>query len=102
MSSYPEFPGAKGKDSTSFEAAQAIAPRVEGMRREVLEVFAAQGSLTVLEVVGFTRKPRESIQPRVSELRRMGLVESTGERRKNPSGQSAAVQRITAKGRAAL
>lgn len=102
MITYPHFPGSKGKDSTSFEAANAIAPRVEGMRREVLKAFAEHGDLTVLEVVGYLRKPRWSIQPRVSELRRLGLVESTGERRRNPSGQNAAVQRITAKGRAAL
>lgn len=102
MSTYPHFPGSKGSDSTSFEAANAIAPRVEGMRREVLKAFAEHGDLTVLEVVGYLRKERWSIQPRVSELRRMGLVESTGERRRNPSGQKAAVQRITEKGRAAL
>ena len=45
---------------------------------------------------------RWSLQPRVSELRRMGLLESTGQRRANPSGQAAAVQRITAKGREVL
>lgn len=102
MSTYPHFPGSKGKDSTSFEAANAISPRVKGLQRIVLRTFAEHGSLTVLELVDLVKQPRWSIQPRVSELRRMGLVESTGERRRNPSGQSAAVQRITGKGREAL
>lgn len=45
---------------------------------------------------------RESLPPRFSELRAMGMVEPTGARRRNPSGKGAAVLRLTVKGRAAL
>ena len=102
MKAYPEIPGSKGPDGTSQGAAAKIAPRVVGMRRKVLEAIAEHGSVTVLELVERTGIDRYSVTPRVSELRAMGLVESTGERRVNPSGQSAAVQRLTDKGRAIL
>lgn len=44
----------------------------------------------------------ETLQPRYSELRAMAMIEATGARRRNPSGHSAAVLRLTEKGRAAL
>jgi len=99
---YPIEPGSKGTDGTSQTAATFMAPRVSGMRRKVLEAYADAGEATVLEMVDRTGMERWSLQPRVSELRRMGLLESTGQRRANPSGQGAAVQRITAKGMEAL
>jgi len=102
MSRYPDTPGSKGPDGTSQAAAANIAPRVAGMRRKVLEAYGVHGEATVLELAALTGLDRYSVNPRVSELRRMGLVESTGERRANPSGQSAAVQRLTEKGRAVL
>ena len=95
---YPNEPGSKGTDGTSQAAAAFMAPRVTGMRRKVLGAYADVGEATVLEMVERTGMERWSLQPRVSELRRMGLLESTGQRRVNPSGQGAAVQRITAKG----
>ncbi len=102
MSTYPETPGSKGTDGTSQEAAAFIAPHVTGMRRKVLEAYADAGEATALEMVERTGMGRWSLQPRVSELRRMGMLESTGQRRRNPSGQSAAVQRITQRGMEAL
>jgi DNA-binding transcriptional ArsR family regulator len=99
---YPEKPGSKGPDGTSQSAANNLALQVNGMRRKVLEALRDQGCATVLELVERTGMERYSVQPRVSELRAMGLVESSGERRKNPSGQGAAVQRLTDKGRASL
>lgn len=102
MKAYPEMPGSKGVDGTSQAAAANVAPRVTGMRKSIFEAIARLGDVTALELVEHTGMDRYSVQPRVSELRAMGLVESTGERRKNPSGQLAAVQRLTEKGRALL
>lgn len=100
MIAYPVLPRSKGPDGTSHRAATNIAPLVKGMRRKVLEDIGSHGSVTVLELIERAGIGRYSVQPHVSELRRMGLVESTGERRTNPSGQSAAVQRLTDRGRA--
>ncbi len=102
MSIYPENPGAKGADGTSQEAANSIKPCVSYLRGVAMRSLDRLGEATVLEAVAFTKVTRESLQPRFSELRAMGLVEPTGARRRNPSGKGAAVLRLTAKGRAAL
>ena len=97
---YPETPGSKGADGTSQDAAREIGPSTHHLRGVALRVLARLGSATTLEVVEASGLTRESIAPRFSELRRLGLVEATGERRANPSGKSAAVLCLTEKGRA--
>lgn len=99
---YPDAPGAKGPDGTSQEAAAAIQPSVTRLRRLALRTLGQLGAATVLEAVPVAGVSRESLQPRFSELRALCLVEATGERRRNPSGKSAAVLRLTDEGRAAL
>lgn len=99
---YPKSPGAKGPDGTSQDAAEAIAPTATHLRRLALLVLARLGEATVLEAVAAAGVARESLQPRFSELRAMGLVEPTGARRRNPSGKYAAVLRLTEDGRATL
>lgn len=99
---YPKIPGAKGPDGTSQDAAEAIAPTVSQLRRLAIHALARLGEATPLEAVAISGVSRESLQPRFSELRAMGLIEPTGARRRNPSGKSASVLRLTDKGRAAL
>lgn len=99
---YPEIPGSKGPDGTSQDAAEAIKPCVSYLRRVAMCSLERLGEATVLEAVAFAEVARESLQPRFSELRAMGLVEPTGARRRNPSGKGAAVLHLTEKGRAAL
>ena len=52
---------------------------------------AAHEGMTAHEVSLATRLDRHSIQPRISELRRMGLVIASGKRQLNPSGKTATV-----------
>ncbi|WP_394730728.1 hypothetical protein [Altererythrobacter sp. GH1-8] len=99
---YPDMPGAKGPDGTSQDAAEAIAPSVSHLRRVAMRTLERLGEATPLEAVAISGVTRESLQPRFSELRALGLVEPTGERRRNPSGKKASVLRLTEKGRAAL
>lgn len=99
---YPDMPGAKGPDGTSQDAAEAIKPCASHLRRLAMRSLAERGEATVLEAVAASGVTRESLQPRFSELRALGLVEPTGARRRNPSGKGAAVLRLTEKGRAAL
>lgn len=104
-SRYPHEPGASGEGvtlETSKEAAEAIKPITCRLRRVVLETLDGLQTATSLEIVDHSGFLVDSIRPRISELRVMGLVEPTGERRKNPSGKSAAVLRLTDAGRAAL
>ena len=99
---YPDNPGAKGPDGTSQDAADAIAASVSHLRRVAMRSLARLGEATPLEAIAIAGATRESLQPRFSELRALGLVEPTGARRRNPSGKCAAVLRLTDKGRAAL
>ena len=96
------LPGSKGRDGTSQEAAEAIQPRLANLRRKAMEAIAVLGSATVLEAITAAGGTRESLQPRFSELRNLGLVKPTGERRRNPSGKWAAVLALTDEGRAQL
>ena len=102
MHSYPQQSGAKSPDGTSQDEADAIKPNVSRLRRMAILALARLGEATPLEVVAAIGLPRESLQPRFSELRAMGLVQPTGARRRNPSGKFAAVLRLTEEGRAAL
>lgn len=99
---YPTIAGSKGRDGTSQGAAKAIQPRVAHLRSRAMESLASLGSATVLEAIAAAGATRESLQPRFSELRNLGLVEATGERRRNPSGKWAAVLALTDEGRARL
>jgi hypothetical protein len=101
-SRYPDHPGSKGLDGTSQLAALSMARHAQPLRRRALENLARLREATTLEVVEAAQVPREALQPRLSELRRLGLVEPTGERRRNPNGKTAAVLRLTERGAAAL
>lgn len=102
---YPHHPGAKGEGmtrDTSELAAGAIAPAVKHLQTVAMNCLAQLGSATVLECVALTHYSRESLQPRFSELRTIGFVEPTGERRRNPSGKYAAVLALTDLARTSL
>jgi hypothetical protein len=103
---YPVHPGAKGLTgatfSTSADAADAIAPCVKYLQRVALRALATLGSATVLECVAITDYPRESLQPRYSELIAQDMVVPTGARKRNPSGKTAAVLTLTEKAHARL
>lgn len=103
---YPDIPGAKGLTAatmaTSNDAGNAIAPSRKFLLNIALRSLRALGEATVLECVAVTDCSRESLQPRFSELIALGLVEPTGERRRNPSGKSAAVLTLTNLARARL
>lgn len=102
MSTYPETPGSKGQDGTSQAAAKAIAPNAKTLRRMALVTLDRLGTGTPLEVTSTAKAHPSQLQPRFSELKAMGLIEATGERRRNPSGKMAAVLTLTERGKEAL
>ncbi len=63
---------------------------MEGLTRATV-VAAGTGGLTAIEAAAVTGLDRYSLQPRLSELRRKGLVVDSGKRRRNPSGRQAIV-----------
>ena len=89
--SYPLAAGSK-TGGTSAEAAKKIhAARLQKAVMRVLQGHA--DGMTADEVAAELGESILSIRPRVSELKRQGLVEKTEHRRRNSSGMSASVWR---------
>ncbi|MBD3761469.1 hypothetical protein [Rhizorhabdus sp.] len=89
---YPETPGHRFID-TSMEAAAAIAPKCGRLQRMVLGAITEAGAtgITTDEIAMKLNIDRGSVQPRTSELRLMGLIVDSKQRRRNASGVRAIV-----------
>lgn len=87
---YPDVPGSRSAPA-SREAARAMTPRAGTLRRLVLDRYrcAYPGGLAADEVAKTLDESILAIRPRVSELKRAGLIEPTPERAINASGLSA-------------
>lgn len=84
---YPYTP-ASGRTDTSAAAAEAIAPSTGRLQRTaLLAIRAADDGLTTQELADRTGLDFASIQPRTSELRRLGLIRDSGRRRQNRNGK---------------
>jgi hypothetical protein len=94
---YP-FAASLGATDTSAAAAQAIDMSVGYLQRVALRAIrdAGDGGLTTNELSASVQIGRESIQPRTSELRSMGLIKDSGARRANSNGKKAIVWTATA------
>lgn len=91
---YPASPGWK-EPTTSRAAATAIASTADTVRASVLAHIKSTAS-TADETATALNLSVLTVRPRLSELRKAGSIEPTGERRKNASGMSAAVWRASA------
>ena len=92
---YPDAPGFKVA-GPSEQAAKAITGKACKMRVAVLARIAQHaGGVTADEIAKDLNLSVLSVRPRVSELHRTGEIEQTGGRRKNESGMTATVWRIS-------
>ena len=92
MTTYPHTAGHKEPTTSKDAAATTDAPRLRGMVERALRVF---GPMTADGVADNLALSCLSIRPRLSELRRLGKIAPTGERRANASGKLATVWRLT-------
>ena len=90
IATYPEHPGAKVA-GTSQDAADQIAEHAQTLRDRVDGLFDKHDGLTADECAKLLNQQIWSVRPRLSELRRMGRIVETEERRKNASGMTATV-----------
>ncbi|WP_203309631.1 hypothetical protein [Sphingomonas beigongshangi] len=91
--SYPTQDNHRGVD-TSIEAAAMAALSSSDLRQVVLKTLCAHPeNLTVDQVCAITGRPRYSLQPRFTELRKLGMIRATEERRRKASGANAIVWR---------
>ncbi len=58
-----------------------VLPKLAGNRLKVLEALQAYGPATAIEIAKTLWWDKTSVRPRLCELRDMGLVTATGERR---------------------
>lgn len=94
IATYPDHPGAK-MAGTSQDAAHEMAEHAPTLREQVLRLFVNLDSrVTTDEAAHFLNKSVLAIRPRFSELRALGMIEPTGERRTNASGLKANVWRL--------
>lgn len=91
MAQYPHAPGAK-VGGTSRAAAEAMKPRAATLRDRVYTLLKG-ANLTADEAAILLKETVLATRPRVTELKRMGLIEDTGIQRKNASGIKATVWR---------
>lgn len=80
MNQYPHAP-ALGCTSTSRAAAHRINPHAKRLQKMVLENLEHVGAATWKEVSARLHKDTRSVQPRFSELKKLGMIEDTGDRR---------------------
>jgi DNA-binding transcriptional ArsR family regulator len=92
---YPDTPGWK-EPSTSRDAAEIMEATAETIRGEALRTLKQSRKcrpigLTADQVATAIDRSILAVRPRITELKIMGLIDRTGERRLNKSGILAAV-----------
>lgn len=95
MSKYPNTPGFKAR-GTSEDAADSMAASAPHLRWMALE-WLKQFSMTSDEVADRVGVTPFAMRPRITELKKMGLLVCIG-RRKNKSGRNANVYRTPSPG----
>lgn len=89
---YPTRDAHRGVQTSIDAAARASLTSSEG-RRVALTILIEHGDKTVDEVCALANRPRYGLQPRFTELRKLGLIRDSGKRRFNVSGARAIVWR---------
>jgi DNA-binding transcriptional ArsR family regulator len=90
---YPFTPG-HTKSDTSRAAAESIAPLTKVLVRKIMVALVAR-PMTCAEIETALELSHQTASARLSEMKKFGLVEDTGERRPTPSGRSAMVYRLS-------
>lgn len=92
--SYPFTPGFRDTD-TSMKAAVSMVPRQRALCQACVHYLRENGPATPDEVAKGLGESVLSIRPRITELKRLGMIGDTGQRRRNDSGRIAAVVGLT-------
>jgi predicted ArsR family transcriptional regulator len=89
------FPTARRTDPDTSHQAAASMVHIAGLQaREVLEALRRYGSMTYTEIASLAGLEPHAVGRRLSELRRLELVERLSETRVTPSGRAAHVYRV--------
>tara|TARA_R100000479_G_C6294062_1_gene167715 strand:+ start:259 stop:561 length:303 start_codon:yes stop_codon:yes gene_type:complete len=88
-----EWPVASAPTDTSEAAAKDMKSRAPLLRERTLEQITNSTGLTADEIAANLGESILSIRPRVSELKKRGLIIKTDRRKRNHSGKAAIVWR---------
>jgi hypothetical protein len=93
FATYPHIPGDKGGTDTGIAAALDMAKKAPVIRNKVVAVLANAGPMgrTPEEACEELGMDRVSVQPRFSELKALGKIAKSHQRRPNPSSGKLAV-----------
>ena len=80
---------------TSLNAALAIQSPAENYRQAVLTELQSHGPMTADEIAERLNLSILTVRPRLTELRAVGKLTDTGQRRKTPSGRPSIVWKAT-------
>jgi len=92
---YPDNPGYKGQLTSKAAAETKKSTKVLDQQRVVEALRASDGGLTADEVAAVHGEVFLKYRPRFSELRKLGKIQDTGERRPSALGNAQIVWRLT-------
>lgn len=95
MSRYPYVAGKKGDSDTGREGAEHATLTLAARQQEVREDLKLHGPSTPEEIAARIGRHWLHVKPRVSELKTMGVVIPTGDRRPTGLGGHSRVIRLT-------
>ena len=98
MMSDEKHPNVRRTDpETSYEAAEAIAPKISSLHRRIIAILdlAGEYGATPYELIRETGVIYNTIWRRLSELKSMGIVTNTDARRPNDRGFNETVVILT-------
>ena len=92
MSLYPNAPGHRNVE-TSMDAADTLVAKLGRLQQRVRTAIrnAGRSGLTAEELAAALQESIRAVQPRTSELRRLGLIRDSGDRRLNSTRRRAIV-----------
>jgi hypothetical protein len=92
---YPDNPGYKGQLTSKAAAETKKSTKVLDQQRVVEALRASDGGLTADEVAAVHGEVFLKYRPRFSELRKLGKIQDTGERRPSALGNAQIVWSLT-------
>ncbi len=72
-------------DECSELAAAKIKPKVTALQRQVFWIIKNSRGLTVFEVMRATGRCKDTIAPRITELKILEMIEKSGRKRRSPN-----------------
>jgi predicted HTH transcriptional regulator len=81
---------------TSLEAYESVKPRINALHAKVIAAVQARGGATASEVMDDTGVIYNTVWRRMSELKQLGILVNTDQKRRNSRGRNEVVVGLAA------